>query len=172
MPKLIKNVREELLRVARGQLMRLGYAKTTMRSVAGECGLAVGTVYNYFESKDMLIATFVADDWRDISREISAFSKESSREFFKFVYDSLVKFSEAHDYLFRDRDAAVVFSSVQRKWHGYLQDQLAHEIALIDDVKRSHNSELLSKFLAESLLYWTMDGMDFEILYSILARLI
>ena len=46
MPKIIENVREQLLAVAKKQIGERGYANTTIRSVAGECGLAVGTVYN------------------------------------------------------------------------------------------------------------------------------
>ena len=65
MPKIIENVRELLLDTAKKQIEERGYANTTIRSVAGECGLAVGTVYNYFKSKDMLIATFLLEDWKE-----------------------------------------------------------------------------------------------------------
>ena len=60
MPKILESVREQLLETARAQIERNGYANTTIRSVAAECGIAVGTVYNYFPSKDMLIATYVS----------------------------------------------------------------------------------------------------------------
>ena len=32
--------------------------------VARQCGIAVGTIYNYFESKDMLIACIMVEDWK------------------------------------------------------------------------------------------------------------
>ena len=63
MPKIIENVREQLLCEAKRQIEKNGYAKTTVRSVALSCGIGVGTVYNYFKSKDMLIASFMAEDW-------------------------------------------------------------------------------------------------------------
>ena len=63
MPKIIDNVREELLKEAKKQLIENGYSHTTIRSVARGCGIAIGTVYNYFPSKDMLIATFMMEDW-------------------------------------------------------------------------------------------------------------
>ena len=56
MPKIIENVREQLLAEAKKQVFEHGYADTTIRSVARACGLGVGTVYNYFSSKEMLIA--------------------------------------------------------------------------------------------------------------------
>ena len=64
MPKIIPNIREQLLREAKRQLMEQGYGKTTIRSVANACNLGTGTVYNYFKSKDMLVATFMAEDWK------------------------------------------------------------------------------------------------------------
>ena len=56
MPKIIENLREQLLSEAKKQVKERGYAATTVRSVAKACGLGTGTVYNYFKSKDMLIA--------------------------------------------------------------------------------------------------------------------
>ena len=48
MPKIIEGVRARLLNEAKRQIATLGYARTTIRSVATACGLGVGTVYNYF----------------------------------------------------------------------------------------------------------------------------
>ena len=44
MPKLIENIRAQLLAEAQRQVAKRGYAKTTIRSVAEACGIAVGTV--------------------------------------------------------------------------------------------------------------------------------
>lgn len=44
MPKILDSMREQLLAAARRQVESNGYAKTTIRSVAAECGIAVGTV--------------------------------------------------------------------------------------------------------------------------------
>ena len=62
MPKIIENVRHQLLTEAKRQISERGYKSTTIRSVAAECGVAVGTVYNYFKSKDILIASFILED--------------------------------------------------------------------------------------------------------------
>ena len=59
MPKIIENVREQLLAEAKKQVFEHGYADTTIRSVARACGLGVGTVYNYFSSKEMLIGKVI-----------------------------------------------------------------------------------------------------------------
>ena len=53
-PKILQNVREQLIDEARRQIAKSGYKKTTIRSVANGCGFGVGTVYNYFPSKEAL----------------------------------------------------------------------------------------------------------------------
>ena len=63
MPKIIENARDEIIAEAKRQLFENGYAKTTIRSVAGAIGIGMGTIYNYFSSKDMLISSFILEDW-------------------------------------------------------------------------------------------------------------
>lgn len=72
MPKIIENIRENLLAEARKQVMELGYSSMTIRSVAKACGVGVGTVYNYFASKDMLVASFMLTDWQQCMQRIRA----------------------------------------------------------------------------------------------------
>lgn len=64
MPKIIENIREKLLEEAKIQVQKQGYSAMTIRSVASACGVGTGTVYNYFSSKDMLVASFLLEDWR------------------------------------------------------------------------------------------------------------
>ena len=63
MPKRIENLRESIVTSARAALLAEGYDALAIRSVAADCGIAVGTVYNYFPSKDMLAAAVMLDDW-------------------------------------------------------------------------------------------------------------
>src|SRR5580704_12374428 len=54
--ELQKHARERrILSAARRLFDRNGYAKTSMEDVADRAGLAVGTLYNYFNSKDDLL---------------------------------------------------------------------------------------------------------------------
>ena len=57
MPKIIENLEKRLIAEAKRQIAESGYGATTIRSVAKGCNVGVGTVYNYFPSKDALIAT-------------------------------------------------------------------------------------------------------------------
>ena len=62
MPKIIENAWGLILDEAKKQIREQGYAATTVRSVAAKCKVAIGTVYNYFPSKEILISSFMADD--------------------------------------------------------------------------------------------------------------
>ena len=80
MPKRIENLKETILQHARQILLEEGYGALTMRAVAARCGIAVGTVYNYFPAKDMMQqACSQAEDLRKgilcLYEELEEFSK-------------------------------------------------------------------------------------------------
>ena len=164
MPKIIENVREQLLAVARKQTRERGYAGMTIRSVASECGLAVGTVYNYFKSKDMLIASFILVDWLECVRSIAESPKENRRQYLNFIHLSLLKFQEKYRALFTDEDAMVAFSSVWSERHGQLRGQLADLIMPIADER------FTAEFVAEAMLTWTTGGRTFDEIYTLLPE--
>jgi AcrR family transcriptional regulator len=60
--------RQAILAQGRKLVMENGISAISMRSVAQACGVAVGTIYNYFPSKTELIAGTVESVWNDIFR--------------------------------------------------------------------------------------------------------
>lgn len=172
MPKIIENVREQLLAEAKKQITERGYAATTVRSVANACGIAVGTVYNYFKSKDLLIASFVAEDWIKCVDEISACPTEPSKAFLHRIYGLLRDFSEKNASLFGDPDAAKVYYTVFSSRHKQLRDQLADLILPVCGAEEESERRFLSQFTAESVLTWTSAGVPFEKLYKPLEKLL
>ena len=114
MPKVIENVREQLLEEVRRQIVERGYAETTVRSVAGASGLGVGTVYNYFKSKDMLIATVVAEDWKRCTDRFKNSSPKGAEETVRLIYDMLRTFEEEHKSLFTDPEAAKKLADMRK----------------------------------------------------------
>ena len=169
MPKIIENVREQLLAEAKKQIAERGYAKTTIRSVAGACKVGVGTVYNYFPSKDMLIASFMEEDW---SRSLEKIKKEytSPRERLSDIYEMLVDFARAHKVLFTDSDAEAVFHSVSSQRHKLLRDQIADFVR--PACREAQEGDFLAEFIAEALLTWTMAGKPFDEIYKMIEKLL
>lgn len=62
-PKIIQELRERILAAARRRLLTEGYAALSLRGIARDCSIAVGTIYNYFPDKNTLIASVMLVDW-------------------------------------------------------------------------------------------------------------
>lgn len=171
MPKIIENLRQTLLEEAKRQINENGYAKTTIRSVAGACNVGVGTVYNYFESKDMLIATFMLEDWMECLREMKNYSTDDPRAFLTHFYNTLSGFMEKHQDLFQDKEAAKSFSGVFAGRHKQLRSQLAEILQPICDSSEG-DKVFLAEFIAEAILTWTVAGKRMEDMLPIIEKLI
>ena len=63
MPKVLTNVREGILLVGRELLAESGYDNLSMRQIAQRCGISVGTLYNHFPSKKMLVSDILRAQW-------------------------------------------------------------------------------------------------------------
>ncbi len=172
MPKILEKVREQLLAEAERQIAERGYARTTIRSVAGACGIAVGTVYNYFPSKDVLVASFMAQDWQRCAAAAAGGDASDAHAYLSRIYDALRAYSERHRALFSDPDAARVFTTVFPARHRQLREQIAAWMLPLCPDGGEEERAFLAAFLAESLLSWTMDGAPFETIYSVLKKLL
>lgn len=58
--------KEEILKTSRELIRRQGWAAVSIRSVAAGCGVSVGSIYNYFDSKTDLIGATVESVWCEI----------------------------------------------------------------------------------------------------------
>lgn len=82
--------REAILEVSRRLIRQKGWGAVNIRSVAGECGVSVGSIYNYFDSKAELVAATVESVWCDIfhfSEQENTF--DSFTECIQWVFASL-----------------------------------------------------------------------------------
>ena len=167
MPKIIENLQERLLEEAKQQLETAGYGAMTIRSVAKSCGVGVGTVYNYFPSKDALLASYLLSDWKDCMAAIHAVSAESGSPapVVRCIYDQLLAYAARHQTLFRDADAAGAFAGSFSRYHGLLRSQLAAPL------EKYCSHRFAAEFIAESLLTWSMAGKDYDEIYEVLQKL-
>ena len=63
--------REDILAVSKEMVAENGMQAINMRNVAGRCGVAVGSVYNYFPSKNDLMIAVIDAIWKEITQGIS-----------------------------------------------------------------------------------------------------
>ncbi len=170
MPKIIEHVREQLLSEARKQIAERGYTATTIRSVAGACGLGVGTVYNYFESKEMLIAAFVYEDWKRCLAEMSEIPQDDPKVLLEGIYRLLKAFAAENEKLFSDAEAAKQSSVGLPKRHKMLREQIASLVAPV--CEHDDHGAFLSEFIAEALISWSMENAPFESVYAVLEKIL
>ena len=167
MPKIIENLESRLMDEAKKQLEQSGYSALTIRSVAKACGVGVGTVYNYFPSKEALVATHLLSDWNGCMVTIRTESAAAGtfRPVAQCIYDQLLSFARRHMAIFRDEAAAASFSGSFSRYHGMLRSQLAQPLRKFCD------SDFTAEFLAEALLTWTMAGKSFDEIYGMIKKL-
>ena len=167
MPKIIENLKDRLIAEAKKQIEESGYSAMTIRSVAKACGVGVGTVYNYFPSKEALVATHLLEDWKgcvDAIRQ-TAEQAEEPRQVLACIHGQLVGFARRHQAIFRDEAAAAGFAGSFSQYHALLRSQLA------EPLERFCGDVFTALFVAESLLTWTMDGRSFADIYEIVQKL-
>lgn len=168
MPKVIENLELRLSEEARRQVEQAGYGALTIRSVANACGVGVGTVYNYFPSKEALAASYMLRDWQSCYAALLARCADAAdgRAVVHAVYEELCRFRTAHAALFRDESARGSFSTFSALYHTRLRAELAKPLqAVCPDA-------FTAVFLAEALLTWSANEQDFEELYGVLAKII
>ncbi len=173
MPKIIENVRGMLLDEAKRQIEREGYENVTIRSIAKGCSLGLGTFYNYFKSKDMLIATFLLEDWQKRIANINEKSKETKIpiEIVEYIHTELKEFMESNKGIFTSPEAIKSFNNSVSGYHKVLRGQIAEPILNVCRAAEYENCEFLSQFVAESVLTWTVAKKSFDELSPILNKL-
>lgn len=167
MPKIIENLETRLMEEARKQIEDDGYSAMTIRTVAKECGVGVGTVYNYFPSKDALLAAYLLRDWKECIEIIQSTSDcaESQTEVLSCIYHELLCYAQRHQSIFRDESATAAFAGSFSQYHSLLRSQIAAPL------RKFCQHDFAAEFIAESLLTWTMAGKSFEEINGMLKKL-
>ncbi len=64
MPKNLENIKEDIIQTTRELIVEKGYNQLNIREIARKCGIATGTLYNYFKSKQAIISALLDEDWK------------------------------------------------------------------------------------------------------------
>ncbi len=115
---VVADKREAILRAAINVFARSGYFNSKVSDIAGEAGIADGTVYLYFKSKDEILHSifdramveFIADG----KKELATIAEPKSK---------LKRIAELHlEKLGADRDLAIVFQVELRGSTKFMQE--------------------------------------------------
>lgn len=63
MPKIIENIKEQMLEEGKYVLINKNYKELNIRDIARKCNIGIGTFYNYFKNKEELVNEIFMGDW-------------------------------------------------------------------------------------------------------------
>lgn len=99
----LENARESLMECGKDFLLqnRDGRAgKFNVRDLTAQCGMALGTFYHYFDSKDDLVRQIMQEDWLEIMKNVDSITESdgSLYEKLKLIYNQICGFEQAYRY--------------------------------------------------------------------------
>lgn len=175
MPKKIAELREKMIAYARQALLQEGTSALTVRSTASACGVAVGTVYNYFPSKEGLIEAVILADWEVMLAGLRKQLKpiEDALEGLRIICDELQTFATTYGDVLSIPPTRLNASESFYRRHGVFVKQLCSLIQPVILRCDCLYHPVLPEFLAEALLVLAVDTeKHFENVRPIFARLL
>ena len=166
MPKIIENLDKTIFEEVHKQLSSTTYSNLTIRSIANACGIGIGTIYNYYSSKDQLVAQYLLDDWNQCLSVINetCANTDSNEVASRCIFEQLNDYITRHKNIFRDEMAIKSFHNTFGKYHHFLRNQIA--IPLV----KFCSTDFVVEFIAEALLTWIVAGKSFDEIYEIIKK--
>ncbi len=171
MPKLIPDAKTKIISIAKNQLFKKGYTGLMLRDVADQCGMAVGTIYNYFSSKEILVASIMAEDWLSSLEKMKESCKIAStvEQGVRAIYKAIGEYVQTYEGIWTEYKG--VLSSYGKR-HVLLRNQLSELLSdLLLRLGRNEDIELCP-LLAETVLTCAMQrDIDYSVLSKAISRL-
>lgn len=92
--------KEEILKAGRMIAQEKGLNAINMRSVATECNIALGTLYNYYSNKEELVLAVIESIWKDIFHIKECKKDISFLDFVAFILSCLKDSKEKYPNFF------------------------------------------------------------------------
>lgn len=167
MPKIIKDVEKTIRNCAKELFIELDYTHVDMKMISKKSGVAVGTLYNYYENKKQLYLSILKESWQntfiklqDIT-ELTLSSEEKLRQFINTLYEEV----ESRNGLGK----TLINTSIVELKNNKEIDDLKHTLTLImenffhslNKVEILNECSRINTRLADSLLVSTLTMFEF-----------
>lgn len=164
--------RKAILGAARKLFFRLGYEGTTIEAIAEEAQVAVGTVYNYFESKSALVLGISAMDVHDkLLEDFEIHPSETGLDVLhRYIFSSLAVLEEYPREFLREMLREAFSSNARDLGEGLMQqdismveklssilEELAGSGRLRRDLDNWHAAMVIYGILMTSVLVYASD---------------
>lgn len=175
MPKIIDNVSELILMTAKDLLLERGYQGLNMRIVAKRSHIGIGTIYNYYESKEVLVASIMLVDWKQSLDNIEkkVINASNMRQVLYGVYSEILEFYQIYQPTWKGYEFSRYSTYSFQERHQLLRKQLANFIQKGLDRLTSEANDYLATYLAGDILQMCIyTDFEYEKIVDIWRRVI
>lgn len=162
MPNTTKDIKQRIFEAAAELFCNKDYDDVEMRDIAKKCGLAVGTLYNYYPNKKELYLSIFDDSWQktfEKLKEIDRTNKSAEKRVKKYI-QVLYEDIQCRRGLGRAISKANPSEIIEDDRMSYLKDRILNEIiALIKQLDKKEiysNDSNIDQKIAETLLVTTV----------------
>lgn len=174
MPKKLDNIRERAIAETKKVLEQQGYGAIAMRDIAKKCDIAVGTMYNYFPSKEYLAGCVVLEDWKIVYETMIsvAASAETIHQGIRGIYELMYEFVLKHQYLtsFDGQNSKMPYDFRER--HLVLLGQIEELLHMLQKRFGYCVEAPINTFLAESILAFSVKKYPYSQISTAFIKLL
>ena len=155
MPKIIPDLKKNIISKGRTILFEEGYDALSMRRMANECGIAVGTIYNYMRNKDDLVAHICMEDWFEAVKSIKEELKEAEgfADAVGIIYRGVTSFRDCYIRCWREYSLSSGSKDIVSRIHPNLREQVAGMIEqFMENTESQEKKKAIGYMLAELLI--------------------
>ncbi len=149
--------RNKILKIAAKLFSELGYEKTTTRDLSNAMGMAKGTLFNYFPSKETLAMTMVADameEGRTMYLKRKTGEESLTEEMFLFIASELRALKSFRSYIGPVLESSMSVFSKNSSCQAGERARMAH-LQTISDILANHDYELVDDSITITM-YWSL----------------
>lgn len=132
MSNKIENAREKLMKTGKQCLLEGKDSDFSVKEVAAQCGMATGTFYQYFPSKEALIFNILQKDWEELLTSFDEIKEEeiSLHEKINFVFNGLAGFETNY------RNSPAVALALRKEYAEIRRDNLQRMYRVLEKLVR------------------------------------
>lgn len=173
MPKVIKNLKDNIISTSKEELFNKGFKELNMRNIAKKNNTAVGTIYNYFKNKEMLVASIILEDWLKAVEKIKYVANNTSSvsEGLEGILNAIKSFYDLYSDVFRNSGLPNVKVAYKDKYEMLLSG-VKEEIKILLDRFDVSYDEFQITFIVSNIFSSVTNDWPFEQTINLLQKVI
>lgn len=155
--------REAILQVCRAMVSENGLQSINMRAVARRCSTALGSLYNYFPSKEELMAAAIESVWQDIFHRSSTCRMDMAFiDYVVWIFESVKQGAQQYPNFFTAH--SISFASdekckARQIMTQYFQHMRSGMLEVLDDDENVRSDAFSDKFTRSDLVDFTLSSL-------------